>query len=122
MYLLICFHSEEDTTTLKISLYFLKQIYLNFERSKILTIPGIQLVLVTATKLFLNNGISEDQLIEIKKNVNDGLKDAMEKLTVKETKRSLFNVQYNKQRQPEIQVGAIVIVLFATNDIVKFCL
>ena len=93
-------------------MHFLKRISLTFANKQgfeILIHPAIQLVLVTTSKIFLNHGISENQLTEVKENVTICLKAMLKKITLDKMTRSRFNVQYEDQGQPEMQVGDILI-------------
>ena len=114
--------SEEDihVTTIKASLYFFKVISLKVTNYRILIKPVIRLVLVTTSRFFSINGVSENRLNEVENNVTSCLKDTLTKITVTITTRSVFNVKHKDQGQAEMQVRNLVIVLFTITVILNF--
>ena len=101
------FLSEEDISTIKVSLYLLKKVSLKISRNKeyghlINTI--ITLCLVATSRICSNSKILEDKLSEVKENVTNSLKDTMAHVTTEKVGISFFNVGYKPQLNAEIQV------------------
>lgn len=95
---------------MKTSLYFLKELSLDFSKSKScekLIEPVIRLVLITTSECFLNNGILDNKLKEVKENVMSCLKDTLQDITTIITKLEMFNVEDKNQGQIELEVRDI---------------
>ena len=101
------FLSEEDISTIKVSLYLFKKVALKFSRNKdyeYLIKPTIRLCLVATSRVCSNSDNLEPKLSEVKENVASNLKDTLASFTTAKIKISLFNVKHKTQGKTEIQV------------------
>ena len=96
--------SEEDISTIKVSLYLLKKVSLTLSRNKEYVKPITRLCLVATSRAFSNSENLEDKLSEVKENVTSSLKDTLVRVTTTKVGISFFNLGHKSHANTEIQV------------------
>ena len=112
IFCIVAFLSEEDISTVKTSLYVFRKIPLKSLKDHYENVvePIIRLILVATSRVCSNGSISENVLIQVKKNVASSLTITLTDITV-ETLKDSFNVKYKGQRKPEIKVSDSCIIM-----------